>query len=617
MRRARGVRAVLLAALLAGTGCSTGTAGVTSTEVRANDNRTSAGVLKDGVLTLALVATQATWHPAAATDSSLVVAAFAVEGDAPQIPGPLIRVPLGTQVKATVRNTLSDTLVLCKLRQVKCELADGVRVAPGESGAFDFEADQWGTSAYRAVSAVPDSVRPRLDDRQLMGGVVVDSVGSTTDDRVMVINTWVSPADSFRFVQAINGKTWPHTERFSANVGDSLRWRWINAGATEHPMHLHGFYFRLESRGDVSGDTLIAADARPLEVTENLGPWGVATIAWSPSRGGQWLFHCHKAAHMSGNQHAFLAGTPIDTAMHMDGAMHMARDMGGLIMAINVTGDPTADLPVAASPAAVTRFDLSIIERAHYFKDSANALTFEVLPSAPAIRGPDPVPGPLLTLTRGVPVEIVVHNRIGAPSTVHWHGLELEGVYDGVAGFSGVSGSVTPMIAPRDSFVARFTPLRSGTFMYHSHVNEESQMARGLVAPIVVLEPGERFDATRDHVLLFAQHGPGDLAQIAVNGRIPAAPIVLRAGVPNRLRLINITAIDEVTGEVSGNAAPLSWRVVATDGAAAPPSTIVSVPARFRFGPGQIIDVELTVPKGRYGMKVVTYNNFEIPLVAR
>ena len=37
-------------------------------------------------------------------------------------------------------------------------------------------------------------------------------------------------------------------------MGDSVRWRWINASPAPHPMHLHGFYFDVGSLGNGTRD---------------------------------------------------------------------------------------------------------------------------------------------------------------------------------------------------------------------------------------------------------------------------------------------------------------------------------------------------------------------------
>ena len=100
--------------------------------------------------------------------------------------------------------------------------------------------------------------------------------------------------------------------------------------------------------------------------------------------------------------------------------------------------------------------------------------------------------GPALELVRGEPVRITVVNTLSQPTAVHWHGIELESYFDGVAGYSGAGTRLSPLIAPRDSFEVRMTPPRAGTFIYHTHVDEETQQVAGLAGPLLVLEPGAR-----------------------------------------------------------------------------------------------------------------------------
>lgn len=76
----------------------------------------------------------------------------------------------------------------------------------------------------------------------------------------------------YRNALTINGRSFPHTERIEPMVGDTLRWRWINASGRNHPMHLHGFYFRVDAKGDGLADTSYAVAARRLAVTENMRP---------------------------------------------------------------------------------------------------------------------------------------------------------------------------------------------------------------------------------------------------------------------------------------------------------------------------------------------------------
>src|SRR4051812_14392966 len=73
-----------------------------------NANRVAAGTLTNGVLTIALEAKLARWYPDGDSMPGAVVAAFGEIGKAPSVPGPLIRVPRGTTIAATILNSLAD-----------------------------------------------------------------------------------------------------------------------------------------------------------------------------------------------------------------------------------------------------------------------------------------------------------------------------------------------------------------------------------------------------------------------------------------------------------------------------------------------------------------------------
>src|SRR5256885_9677438 len=76
---------------------------------RANDNRAKAGILYGSTLAVRIEARLAAWHPNGADEPGAVVPAFAEQGRAPGIPGPLIRVPGGTSLIVTVRNSIPNT----------------------------------------------------------------------------------------------------------------------------------------------------------------------------------------------------------------------------------------------------------------------------------------------------------------------------------------------------------------------------------------------------------------------------------------------------------------------------------------------------------------------------
>ena len=66
----------------------------------------------------------------------------------------------------------------------------------------------------------------------------------------------------------------------------------------------------------------------------------------------------------------------------------------------------------------------------------------------------------------------------------------------------------------------RFTPPRAGTFIYHTHLHDERQLTSGLYGALIVVEQGETFDPTLDHVIVIGRGGPGKAAPTVVNGGV-------------------------------------------------------------------------------------------------
>ncbi len=84
-------------------------------------------------------------------------------------------------------------------------------------------------------------------------------------------------------------------------------------------------------------------------------------------------------------------------------------------------------------------------------------------------------PGPTIEVVEGDRVRIFVTNRLPEHTTVHWHGQRLPNGMDGVGGLN------QPQIPVGKTFVYEFTARRPGTFMYHPHADEMTQMAMGMM----------------------------------------------------------------------------------------------------------------------------------------
>jgi hypothetical protein len=93
------------------------------------------------------------------------------------------------------------------------------------------------------------------------------------------------------------------------------------------------------------------------------------------------------------------------------------------------------------------------------------------------------------------------------------------------------------------------------------------QLVEGLAGPLVVLPPGQTFDPTTDHIVMMtvaSDHPFGDVVRI--NGSLKPDPIVVHARVPQRLRLINMTAVNtELVVSLDG-VKDAAWMPIAKDG---------------------------------------------------
>jgi FtsP/CotA-like multicopper oxidase with cupredoxin domain len=229
------------------------------------------------------------------------------------------------------------------------------------------------------------------------------------------------------------------------------------------------------------------------------------------------------------------------------------------------------------------------------------------------------LPGPLILLERNEPVSIMVVNELPEPTAVHWHGIELESYYDGVADFSGDRQRIAPAIAPRDSFEVRFTPPRSGTFMYHPHADEVRQQQAGLSGALLVVDDPAAYDREHDIPVLISVPRNSDTADVSVllNGTSTPAERELRVGERYRLRIINIhTFRPSMIVRVFRDSTLMTWRLLAKDGMDLPAARITARPAMQQLGNGEAYDYEFVAPSpGDYRLTVTTGTNVPLSMM--
>jgi FtsP/CotA-like multicopper oxidase with cupredoxin domain len=89
-------------------------------------------------------------------------------------------------------------------------------------------------------------------------------------------------------------------------------------------------------------------------------------------------------------------------------------------------------------------------------------------------------PGPTIEAVEGDRVRILVTNHLPEPTTVHWHGIILPNRMDGV------SGLTQKPIPPGKTKAYEFTLRQSGTYMYHPHYDELTQIGLGMMGFFII-----------------------------------------------------------------------------------------------------------------------------------
>ena len=594
--------------------------------VEPNDQRRTAGRMVNGELRVELEAVEAEWYPRGPGGPRIVTPAFAEVGGPPQVPAPLIRAQAGVPVRVTIRNTLPrmvmmrgllnrDSIVASRPTTVAAWapdfiFSDSVIVQPGETkevrfvtrtpvSSFYFGRVQNAEGTFEPRSFVPGGT---AKEGAFVGGLIVDPPGRDLHggERVMVITRWGHDDEpgshDLAFKLFVNGLSWPWTERLEHTVGDTVHWRVINTSLAVHPMHMHGFYFTVNSRGDGDADSVFAPANRPHVVTDVMGELGTLTMTWVPQEPGNWLFHCHFLRHSSPIQRFAIEG-PAPEHSH-DHGEHMA----GLVTGITVHPAPGWSY---ADPTPARRIDLWTGERPNVHGDRPGySFIQQEGPQVPAPDSTRAITAPLV-LRRGEPTQIVVHNRFPFPLSVHWHGLELPSQYDGTGHWSGAPGATRAPIAPGDSTTVIITPKRAGTFMYHVHGERAHELAQGLAAALVVLEPGEEWDTDRNRLFMLAGGGAG------INprpGRLRNPTLErFQPGQAYRLRFAHVSPDESREVRIRRNGQLQTWRPIAKDGADLPEHRRVPRESRALIGVGETFDFEwVPTEPGVYVLEVVT-----------
>ena len=197
------------------------------------------------------------------------------------------------------------------------------------------------------------------------------------------------------------------------------------------------------------------------------------------------------------------------------------------------------------------------------------------------------VHGPTIEAVEGDRVRIYVTNKLPEATTVHWHGLFLPN------GMDGVGGLTQKAIQPGETFLYEFPLIQHGTFMYHPHHDEMTQMAMGMMG-LFIIHPREPQGppVAHDFAIMLSEWAidvgarrpdPSEMTDfnvLTMNARCfpGTAPLVVKKNSRVRIRIGNLSAMDHHPIHLHGH----RFHVVATDGgdipeAARRPETTVLV----------------------------------------
>ncbi|WP_257788401.1 multicopper oxidase family protein [Clostridium saccharobutylicum] len=110
------------------------------------------------------------------------------------------------------------------------------------------------------------------------------------------------------------------------------------------------------------------------------------------------------------------------------------------------------------------------------------------------------IPGPTIQVYPGDYVNIRIINHLPEATSIHWHGLDVPNVMDGVPDVE-----PSPKIEPGYYFDYHFRITNPpGTHMYHSHVNVAKQDMLGLLGGFVILNPHKK-NVNKDYLLLMQE----------------------------------------------------------------------------------------------------------------
>jgi FtsP/CotA-like multicopper oxidase with cupredoxin domain len=219
------------------------------------------------------------------------------------------------------------------------------------------------------------------------------------------------------------------------------------------------------------------------------------------------------------------------------------------------------------------------------FELTAGVVQWEVAPNefveAYAYNGM--VPGPLLRVTEGDKLRIVLKNELPEPTIIHIHGPALPNSQDGVPDVT------QPVVQPGETYTYEFEVHPAGTFMYHTHFNSVVQESKGLYG-ILQVDPQD-FQPTYDKEYFQVLSELGGF--YVINGKsFPSTdPLEAKVGDKVHIHLINL---GQMVHPMHSHG--FATKIVATDGHPVPEAAQLTKDT-VSIGPGERYDLEFVADR--------------------
>lgn len=220
-------------------------------------------------------------------------------------PGPVIEAVEGDRIRIFVTNRLPEHTTIHWHGLFLPNGMDGVgglnqpHIKPGETYAYEYTLRQHGTFMYH----------PHADEMVqmavgMMGMFVVHPKTPSRVDRDFVFMTheWAVHPGTYRpdpsvmldfNIFTFNSKVFPATAPLVVKTGDRVRIRIGNLSMNQHPIHIHGFAYRITG---TDGGQIPEAGQWP-QTTVAIPVGSTRDVEFVADVPGDWAFHCHKSHH--------------------------------------------------------------------------------------------------------------------------------------------------------------------------------------------------------------------------------------------------------------------------------------------------------------------------------